>query len=67
MKFTGLTLVEARITEQALISAYTLDNLRNARRSIAAKNIRGVSEYMGSTIKLFGSTSEVEMLNLLGR
>ena len=38
VKFTGLTKNDARTVEQILISAYTLDNLLNAHREIAAKN-----------------------------
>ena len=32
VKFTGLTIPEARLQEQILISTYTLANLANARR-----------------------------------
>ena len=65
--FTGLTKNQARVVEQVLISAYGINNLYNARREIAVGNISKYSEYVGSTISLFGSFYESEMLNLMGR
>lgn len=67
VKFTGLTIKEARITEQILISSYGLSNLVNARREIAVGNVAGFSKYMGNTIKMFGNLAEDELLNLMGR
>ena len=67
VKFTGLTVPQARVAEQVLISAYTLDNLRNARREIAGRKVTNFTDCLGSTIKLFGSIAEDEMLNLMGR
>ena len=64
---TGMTKRQARSTEQVLISAYALDNLKNARREIATGNVSGFAGNMDSTIKLFGSISEDELLNLMGR
>ena len=66
VKFTGLTLPEARVVEQVLISAYTLENLSNARREIAVNNMDGYRSYINSTKNLFGSTKEDELLNLMG-
>ena len=65
--FTGLTKNQARVVEQVLISAYGINNLYNARREIAVGNISKYSEHVGSTISLFGSFYESEMLNLMGR
>ncbi|MCR5836933.1 MAG: hypothetical protein K6G88_10550 [Lachnospiraceae bacterium] len=34
----GLTYTQSRVLEQAIITAYTLNNLQNLRNSIAQKN-----------------------------
>ena len=44
MKFSGLTKREARVMEQVLISAYSLDHLSNARREIAVGNVAVLPE-----------------------
>lgn len=44
-----------------------INNLRNARREIAQKNINKYFEYVKSTISLFGSIYESEMLDFMGR
>lgn len=44
IKFSGLTRGEASAMEQMLISAYSLDNLSNARREIAVGNVSGFAE-----------------------
>lgn len=64
---SGLTKLEARAYEQIVISAYTLGNLQNARREIAAGNVAGFAGNMNNTIKLFGGLAEDELLNLMGR
>jgi len=64
---TGLTKMEARAMEQVVISAYTLNNLSNARREIAVGNVGGFAGNMNNTIKLFGGLAEDELLNLMGR
>ena len=67
VKFTNLTLPEARAVEQTLISAYTLKNLDNARREIAAGNVAGFQENMGRVVQIFQNSTEDELLNLMGR
>ena len=67
VKFSGLTKVEARAMEQILISAYSLDNLINARREIATGNVGGFAGKIGNIISIFGGAVEDELLNLMGR
>ena len=67
VKFSGLTKLEARAMEQLLISAYSLDNLLNARREIARGNVVGFSEKIGNVISIFGGAVEDEFLNLMER
>ncbi|MBQ7551651.1 MAG: GIY-YIG nuclease family protein, partial [Bacteroidales bacterium] len=67
VKFSGLTKHEARAIEQMLISAYSLDNLSNARREISVGNVGGFAGKIGKIINLFGSVAEDELLNLMGR
>ena len=67
IKFSGLTRVEARAMEQMLISAYSLDNLSNARREIAVGNVSGFAGKIGNVINIFGGAIEDEFLNLMGR
>ena len=67
VKFTGLTKVEARAMEQVLISAYSLDNLCNARREIAVGNVGGFAGKIGNVISIFGGSVESEFLSLMGR
>ena len=64
---TGLNKPEAKIMEQTLISAYTLDYLDNARREIAVGNLAGYKDNMDAVIKIFGSITEDELMNLMGR
>ena len=64
---TGLSVKEAKATEQVLISAYTLDYLDNARREIAAGNLPGYWDYMNSVTQIIGSVTEDELMNLMGR
>lgn len=67
VKFTGLTKTEARAMEQILISAYTLDNLLNARREIAVGNVAGFTGRIDNVISIFEGVAEDELLNLMGR
>ena len=67
VKFSGLTKFEARAMEQALISAYLLDNLVNARREIATENVGGFAGKIGNIISIFDGAVEDELLNLMGR
>lgn len=50
-----------------LISAYSLDNLSNARREIAVGNVSGFAGKIGNVINIFGGAIEDEFLNLMGR
>ena len=67
VKYTGLSVQEARIMEQALISAYTLKNLSNARREIAVSKLGSFSGNMSYFVKLPGSYSESELLCYMER
>lgn len=67
VKFTALSMREARMMEQILISAYTLQNLDNARREIATGNVRGFAENMDNIINIFDGALESELLSLMGR
>lgn len=67
VKFTGLTRVEARIIEQILISAYTMQNLDNARREIAIGNLGGFAGSMNNVISIFSGAAESELLCLMER
>ena len=60
VKFTGLTKTEARAMEQILISAYTLDNLLNARREIAVGNVAG---FTGELIMLLASLKVLQKMS----
>ena len=67
VKFTGLTVQEARAMEQLLISSYMLDNLLNARREIAVGKVGNYAGRIYTVIRLFGSSIEDGFLNLMGR
>ena len=67
VKFSGLTKAEARAMEQVLISAYSLDNLSNARREIAVGNVSGFAGRIGNIVSIFGGAVEDEFLDLMGR
>ncbi|MGM9636901.1 MAG: RHS repeat-associated core domain-containing protein [Eubacteriales bacterium] len=64
---TGLNIQEAKLMEQSLISAYTLDYLDNARREIAVGNLSAYESYIDAVIQIYGSVSEDELKNLMGR
>ena len=53
--------------EQVLISAYSLENLSNARREIAAGNINGFAGKIDNIISIFGGSMESEIMSLMGR
>ncbi len=63
---SGLTLDEARLVEQILISAFTLDHLENARREIAVGHINAYHQYMGAATEIFAGATENGLLALLG-
>ena len=70
VKFTGLTVREARVVEQILISTYVIDNLRNARREIATSKLDKYHDSINGiqrSIELFKNFAEDELLNLMGR
>ena len=64
---TNLTVKDARLVEQLLISCYTLDYLDNARREIAVNNLPAYYNYMNSIKSLYSGIAEDELLNLLER
>ena len=64
---TGLSIEEAKVTEQTLISTYTLDYLDNARREIAAKNLPAYNSYMGSVLQIVAGIHAEALMELLGR
>ncbi len=65
--FTGYTKAQARTMEQLLISVYTLKNLSNARREIAAGNLANFRNEIVDIINIFGGAVESEVLTLMGR
>ena len=64
---TGLTVDEARLFEQLLISTYTLNNLDNARREISAGKLGKFSQNIGNVISIFEGAIESEYLCLMER
>ena len=64
---TGLTVDEARVFEQLLISTYTLNNLDNARREISAGKLGQFSQSIGNAISIFEGAIENEYLCLMER
>ena len=62
---TGLTEDEAKLTEQTLISVYTLDALQNARREIARGNIIKYLDHSQRVIDIYKGFTEDELYNLL--
>ena len=61
----GLTKNQARLLEQTLISAYTLDVLQNARREIAPRNIFKLQSDANRVASLLGGLIESELLCLM--
>ena len=60
---TGLSVNEARVMEQIIISAYTKDCLLNARREISVGNIKGFVENIRNVCHLIEGVTEDELLN----
>lgn len=58
---------KAKVTEQVLISAYTLKYLDNARREISVGNLSGYSNNISAVIQIFEGVTEDELKNLMGR
>ena len=50
---TGLSRDEARAREQFYISMFTIENLKNARREIAVKNLPQFKQYVSATASLW--------------
>ena len=62
---TGLTKNEARVLEQAIISAYTVNMLQNKRREIAPHNIFKFQSDVGRIASLWSGLVESELLCLM--
>lgn len=62
VKFTNLTVSEARYVEQLLISTYTLENLLNARREISIQKLDSFKNSTDNELKLFANLAEDEVL-----
>lgn len=62
VKFTNLTVSEARYVEQLLISTYTLENLLNARREISIQKLDSFKNSTDNVLKLFANLAEDEVL-----
>ena len=67
VKATNLSRYEARILEQTLISAYTKENLDNARREIAVGNLDKAKGNFDNIICIFSGVAESDLLTLMGR
>ena len=63
---SGLTLYEARLMEQVVISAYTIIYLENARNEIARGKIGQFKQYIGAVAEIFVGTTEQGIWGLLG-
>ena len=62
---TGLSYVEARAWEQALISFFTLDALENARREIAVKNVTAATAEIIRGSEILAGYYETDITDLL--
>ena len=62
---TGLKEREARLVEQMLISAYTLQYLDNARREIATHKVWKYNSYFTSVYNIIEGATEEALINLL--
>ena len=67
VKYVGLAKYDARIVEQLLISAYTLDNLSNARREIAKGKVHNAAGRIKNIARIIGGARESELLSLMER
>jgi hypothetical protein len=63
---SGLTLQEARVVEQTLISAFTLGYLENARREISIGKINAYQQYIGAAAEIFVGATEGGLWALIG-
>ena len=64
---TGLSLEDARLMEQMLISAYSLVYLENARREISKGNISGFYDHVNGLAELIGGVSPEYLMVMLGQ
>ena len=62
---TGLTVRQAKVEEQTLISVYSLEALDNARREITVLNLAGFREEISRAAEIYGSSIE-NFMDLLG-
>ena len=62
---TGLKEREARLVEQMVISAYTLQYLDNARREIATRKVWKYNSYFTSVYNIIEGATEDALINLL--
>ena len=62
---SGLTLDEARLVEQVVISVFTVAYLENARREIAVSKIDQYAKYMGAVAEMVGGASEEGLYGLI--
>ena len=63
---TGLTKEKAMMWEQAIISAYTLGYLENARCEIAVKNVDKFQRYVGAVTELITCLPASGIFELIG-
>ena len=63
--FTGLTINQARLCEQVLISAYSIECLENARREIAQLKVGSFASEMNRLAQLQSAFSEDEIYHLI--
>ena len=66
-RFYCETVSEARIDEQLLISAYSLEHLRNRRREIAPNKLNDFVDEIGYLLTLYETVTESEWLEFLGK
>lgn len=62
---SGLSVSEAKVMEQTLISAYGLEALDNARREIAVRNLNGFHKEMQRAAEIFGAAYD-DFFGILG-
>ena len=62
---TGLSKKDAMLLEQLLISSYSLENLLNARREIAASKIDGYRQSLNNVARLIGSVAEEALYHFI--
>ena len=62
---TGLTMEEARIYEQIIISAYTRDYLENARREISVANVSKFTKYVFAATEILTGLPAEDILKMI--